>query len=349
MTSLFDLVLSPDFDADHFASEAIRNPHLSDTSLILAQLDSCHDRLKLALRGNALKLHACVSEREKVWQKSEGEILLLKETVATLRAAAKKKFAKIQPFRKIQLQAKTLENCYAALALVRRALKFSAELKKFRVMFPDISKVEIPAEAAARMAKSLEQVIQDSSDLEILTILQPEIAGLVNMKKLLITRFTAEIKQSVKFGKFNSVVGAARVLEPFGALDGIVADFIDEAVADVMQVFTSAGRGFMGSSGDKITAGLSAAAQPFLIRAAEAAVLQGATGRKVCVFFWEKFLMGVGAEMAKTKKSVDAKKTFENLKELGALAQSHFSRISKMLEISTPIAFPEDTINSYIK
>ena len=117
--SLYDIILSPDFDADLFVSETLRNPQLNDLTLVLDQLNSCQDRLKRSLRVEAIKLHATLSERENLWQNTEKEIISLRETVSNLRNSASKKIKeKITPFKKIQNQTNSCRIFHASFYFV---------------------------------------------------------------------------------------------------------------------------------------------------------------------------------------------------------------------------------------
>jgi len=337
--TLYELVLSPDFDPDHFVSETFRNPHLnSDPSSVINQLDSCHDRLKRALRTHAIQLHASLKKREELWQKTEGEIMLLKETVASLRASANKNLGeRIIPYKRIQTQAKSLESCFSVLGLVRRSVRFVSELKKFRIIFPAImtssetSVSQIPTDACVKMAKSLEGLMEEISDLNSVKILQPEISAVNAAATFLKNRFSKDFRSAIKSGNFNTLVKAAKILDPLGALETEINFFIDQSVSE--------------SRGILVDGKIPAAISP----AAEAAILEGATGRPVCQTFWEKLLSAISAEITRSKKKPDPKKIHEILKEFSAIAQANFSRVSAFVEMTSPKAFCEEEISRFIK
>ena len=337
--SLVELVMSSDFDVDHFVSEALRSH--SEPSAVVAQLESCEDRLKEISKSKAKELHGYLKNKDDLLTRAEAELLVIRETVAGLRASAEKCLKKnVEPYKMITSKTLLLEKAFAVSSLLRRSIRFSSELKRLRLIFQDSTTSSESAistlspDSCFKLSKAIVSVSNESTGMDVITIFKPQLLDIERIKQTILSRFKKSLRIASKEGNYYGIVESLKVLQVFGESDKEVDSIVEAISSETMSGFSIKG-GFMVDKVDKFLTALNSAAPVVVNASVQVALLECASSLPMCQLFWDNVGNALSASYGKIKKhatSADIRRISDSIKAISDASRDYLQRIEGLID-----------------
>ena len=226
-------LLSPHFDTEHFISEALKAP---DARVILEHLEEADRELKIMAKTAAVKVNELEIRKAELLEKAEAELLAVRESTAGLRSTAQVAKQSLAGVATVRQNAEIYAKAAAVSKLVRRLVFFASELKRLKLVFPELHKEDaLPLEAAVRLAKGVQPLVQLAPDLTGVSLVADDLASLQKLTAKLNSRFARDFRAALKAGNLQNLAESASGLKCMGVrvFSDEVSSTTEELVAHV--------------------------------------------------------------------------------------------------------------------